>query len=127
MEPGLWDEIEKYMLRAFGQEVDDVVQLPDWTSPQERMDADGSELIPETATRVPLPERHVVNEEVEHLKAMYILGKRVGKDVVHPGGRVIAKRGDRITREVMHACEQAGKLVELIINMTFDRGGEAQK
>jgi|GEM_PF-3907384 len=56
---------------------------------------------------------------VEELKLRYIVGKVAGKDLHDGSGRVIVQRGEGISKSVVAAAEEAGKLVELIVNMVI--------
>ncbi|QSO51134.1 hypothetical protein JZ785_20075 [Alicyclobacillus curvatus] len=59
-------------------------------------------------------------EEIEELKIRYIVGRRAGKDIAGPNGEVIVCKGEAITRQVIAEAEEAGKLVELILNMVVE-------
>lgn len=56
--------------------------------------------------------------DIDSLRYKYLLGKLVGRDVTDVTGKVILRRNDTITREVVQLAEREGKLSELIVNMT---------
>lgn len=149
MSHGLWHEIEKYVVELLGQsDYEDMESLPlinddddshssvdfDTKPPirdeaQVHLPAEHDTYEPEPTMARPSHEEYMVREipqnateDVEAIKEMYILGKRVGKDLVDSSGRLVARNGERITRDIIRHAEQTGKLVELIVNMTFDHG-----
>lgn len=52
---------------------------------------------------------------------LHILGKVSGKDIKSKSGQLIVAKGEAITEEIIEKAENAGKLSELIINMTTPR------
>ncbi len=53
------------------------------------------------------------------LAAKYIVGKIAGEDLYDGAGRLIAAKGVVITEDIVREADKAGKLSELIINMTI--------
>ena len=60
------------------------------------------------------------HEEIEELKIRYIVGRKAGKDITRPNGQLIVGKGEVITRRMIAQAEEAGKLVELILNMVLE-------
>ena len=60
------------------------------------------------------------HEEIEELKIRYIVGRKAGKDITRPNGKLIVSKGEVITRRMIAEAEEAGKLVELILNMVLE-------
>jgi|GEM_PF-4466703 len=50
----------------------------------------------------------------------FLEGKVVGQDIVDAEGDVVARRGDRIDRDLVSRVEGVGRLPELIVYMTLD-------
>lgn len=59
-------------------------------------------------------------EDMDHIKRRYILGKRSGKDIAGSRGDLLVERNAVITDEVIDRAEREGKLVELIVNMVVE-------
>ena len=59
-------------------------------------------------------------EEIEELKIRYIVGRKAGKDITRPSGKLIVGKDEVITRRMIAEAEEAGKLVELILNMVLE-------
>ena len=58
-------------------------------------------------------------EDYDDLRNLYILGKFAGDDLFCKTGEIIIHKNAIITEEVVQLAEEAGKLSELIINMTI--------
>ncbi len=57
----------------------------------------------------------------EAIKNRYIVGKLAGKHLVDHRGSMIIERGALITPDTIKKAEEEGKLVELILNMTWKK------
>lgn len=150
MATGLWDDIEAYVITRIGEGDHDVTLLeaevpreqaqgspfgnggdapaepvvseapalriiPDAvTVTQQEVAASGGTVDPVAVSALP------IRDDVQHIKERYILGKRLGRDLADVGGQLIARQGELITKSVMERAEDAGKLVELIVHMTFN-------
>lgn len=53
----------------------------------------------------------------EEHQRKYLLGRRVGKDILDEQGNVLAKEGDEITEELVEKVFEAGKYIELTMNV----------
>lgn len=145
--PGLWDHIESYIRELIDDDPDDLAAnmrpqsssvrlgapravpfrtgIPDGMpgSAPVVLEASADEVAATLATDLDTPERAVVEairEDIEHIKQRYIIGRLVGRDMVSSQGQRIARQGDRITSHLVEQAEEAGRLVELIENMTFE-------
>lgn len=136
--PGLWDHIESYIRELIDDDPDDLAaNMRPQNSPVRLgvprtgipgsasvvLEASADEVAATLATDLDTPERAVVEairEDIEHIKQRYIIGRLVGRDMVSSQGQRIARQGDRITSHLVEQAEEAGRLVELIENMTFE-------
>lgn len=57
----------------------------------------------------------------EAIKNRYIIGKLAGKHLVDHRGNIIIEKGTVITSDTIRIAEEEGKLVELILNMTWKK------
>lgn len=60
-------------------------------------------------------------KDYDSIRNMHILGKYAGDDLISKTGEIIVSKDALITEEVVQVAEDAGKLSELIINMTIPR------
>lgn len=58
-------------------------------------------------------------QDYDDLRNVYILGKFAGEDLISKTGEIIVHKNAVITEEIVQEAEDAGKLSELIINMTI--------
>lgn len=136
--PGLWDHIESYIRELIDDDPDD---LEEDMRPQRSsvrlgvprtgvpgsvsvvLEASADEMAATLVTDLDTPEHVVVEairEDIERIKQRYIIGRLVGRDIVSSQGQPIARQGDRITSHLVEQAEEAGRLVELIEQMTFE-------
>ncbi len=60
-----------------------------------------------------------VEKEIKTLRYKYLGGKLAGADLLDGKGRVIVRKNELITPEIVDKAETEGKLAELIVNMTI--------
>ncbi|MCL6547576.1 MAG: hypothetical protein K6T30_01550 [Alicyclobacillus sp.] len=140
MEQGLWDDIERYVADLLGDPDGQPGRLDDSEGPPSNagMDlqaevsarpvpeprradmADRTRESEETAAAAATPLSDSMRRERAGIKQRYIVGKRVGRDLLAPDGTLLARTGEAITPAIVEAAEDHGKLVELIVHMTLD-------
>lgn len=64
-----------------------------------------------------------ISKEVRQLRYQYITGKHAGEDI-KDNDKLIVKKGELITNEIVDQADQAGKLAELIVHMYIPELGE---
>ncbi|MDF2558047.1 MAG: hypothetical protein K0R71_1875 [Bacillales bacterium] len=75
-------------------------------------------------TDSPVPKQdHVLIEQIDSIKSMYIVGKLAGDDLFDQNGNLIISKYSLITKEVVDKANRAGKLAELIVNMKLSGMG----
>jgi hypothetical protein len=67
----------------------------------------------------------VIDSEIMAIRYRYIVGKIAGEDLLDSNGRKIVSRGELITAEAVERADNAGKLPDLIVNMTIPGIGDA--
>jgi len=70
----------------------------------------------EPANRLASP---AIDDEVAAIRHRYIVGKLAGEDLFDQDGVKIASKGEAITAETVARADRAGKLPELIVQMTI--------
>ena len=66
----------------------------------------------------------VLEERIENIRIKYLVGKKVGEDLLDAGGIVIATKNSLITEDLINIVDKQGKLSELILNMIFPEKSE---
>lgn len=70
---------------------------------------------------VPVSRREspAVAREIKNVRYKYVVGKLAGEDLLDNDGRIIIRKSEIITPQIIEMAEKEGKLAELIVNMVI--------
>ena len=77
-----------------------------------------TEVIMTKKAQIPIKSEAVLNS-IDNMRNRYIVGKLAGEDLFSKNGELIISKNSVITEDIIQKSESAGKLAELIINMTI--------
>lgn len=105
----------KDIIIVTGEAADNTLREP---SPEETP-AEQKPALSEEAVRPPEEtgeERKKPIKVFEEHQRKYLLGRKVGKDIVDDNGNLLAREGEQITEELVEKVSEAGKYIELTMN-----------
>ena len=122
-----WGDIDEIMKELFNsptiEHADDEVAAASENIPTDSRPSTPSGLRPESplnsGTLDVSRASPALGQEINALRYRYLNGKLAGQDLADQTGTIIIRKNEPITPEIVDSADRAGKLAELIVNMTI--------